>query len=111
MKTDPAGFRHGLRVRVGGVRGVLLRCRKRDDSADYWKVRTQETPARWLWPDRIVVDGAGDVQQPACLDCRLPFIGSTGDLLCQRCQAEATGAATRYDDRPREQWNERRRRR
>jgi hypothetical protein len=97
----PAGFRHGLRVRVGaidGPRGVLLKCQTRDGSGEYWKVRTQDVPARWLWPDGLIVDGAGDRVVPACADCGLAFIGG-GDPICDRCAAEQFGtAAARHAD-------------
>src|SRR5215471_7748095 len=95
------GFRHGLRVRVDGRRGVLLRCERSDGTGSYWKVRLQRTPGAvgpdWVWPDRIVVDGPGDDRVDACGSCGLPFYrrAGSGELLCDRCTAEQFGTAVR----------------
>jgi hypothetical protein len=100
----PAGFRHGLRVRIGTARvpGVLLRCEKRDGSGSYWRVRLQS--GAWLWPSEcgsLVVDGSGDAVA-TCQDCGLQFLTVDPTApTCDRCQAEAFGtAADRVPDNP-----------
>ena len=97
MRLTPRGYRHGLRVRMGGVdgpRGVLFRCDKRDGSGVYWKVRLQGVPTRWVWPDGLIVDGVGAALGAVpCASCGLPYL-SDGDLICDRCTAEQFGTAT-----------------
>jgi hypothetical protein len=90
-RRDESAFRHGLRVRIGkdGPKGKLLHCEKRDGTGKYWKVRLNS--GEWRWPDGIVIDGPGDHFAGHCLDCRLPFIGDSGDLLCRACQGEMFG--------------------
>jgi ribosomal protein L37AE/L43A len=99
------GFRHGLRVRIDGERGVLFECRSRRPAGGlYWMVRLQRTN-RWVWPDGIIVDriddGRPDELAPDdCASCELPFyrrVGS-GEILCDRCTAEQFGTATRARD-------------
>lgn len=87
---DDSGFRHRLRVRIGGIdgpKGRLYHCDGRQGK--FWKVRLDT--GEWVWPDRLVVDGPGDHYNHACLDCRLPFKGDVGDLLCQACQETVRG--------------------
>lgn len=88
-KRSEHGFRHGLRVRIGphGPKGRLLRCQGRNQP--YWRVRLDD--GTWAWPDDLVVDGPGDTLEPQCLDCRLPFMGAIGDLICQPCQRAQFG--------------------
>jgi len=96
---NETGFRHNLRVRIGaanGPTGRLLRCHKRDSGDAYWRVRL--TSGEWVWPDRIIVDGIGDVLIDACTECQLPFIGQKGDLLCLPCDEEQFGARERAAD-------------
>ena len=88
-RRDESAFRHGMRVRVNGHKGKLLRCERRDQSGHYWKVRLDN--GAWVWPDGIVVDGRGDHLAGHCLDCRLPFIGDAGDLLCRPCDTGIFG--------------------
>jgi hypothetical protein len=88
-RRDESGFRHGLRVRIGaptGPKGKLLRCTGRN--WPYWKVHLDN--GEWVWPDDIIIDGAGD-RVERCLDCRLPFMGTLGDLLCPGCQESQFG--------------------
>jgi hypothetical protein len=89
-KRDESGFRHGLRVRIGagGPKGQLLRCEKRHGSGHYWKVRLDTGP--WVWPDDLILDGPGDHVE-RCMDCRLPFMGNVGELLCAPCQEDQFG--------------------
>lgn len=125
MSRTPAGYRHGLRVRMGGPsgpRGVLLECESRRTGGKYWRVRLQGgPPVVWCWPDErggIVVDGDGEAVD-VCHDCGLRFIkrAGSGELLCTRCDAEAFGTAIRArevsdppptkrygDTRPRRKW-------
>ena len=97
-----ASFRHGLRVRVGGQKGVLLHCEKRDGSK-YWRVRLQATGA-WVWPDDLAVDGPGDQRVHACGRCELPFYRQAGseELLCVRCDEEQFGTRARAAEDPRD---------
>lgn len=90
-RRDESGFRHGLRVRMGatGPRGKLLHCDGRHGK--YWKVRLDN--GTWVWPDDIVIDGRGEHVE-RCLDCRLPFMGNVGDLLCTPCQETQFGTST-----------------
>ena len=90
QRRDESGFRHGLRVRIGatGPKGKLLHCEKRDGSGKYWKVRLDN--GEWIWPDGIVIDGPGEHVE-RCQECRLPFMGDVGDLLCRPCQDDTTG--------------------
>ena len=92
-RRDETGFRHGLRVRMGatGQKGQLLRCEKRDGTGHYWKVKLSN--GQWVWPDGIVIDGTGQ-HMSHCHECRLPFMGSLTDLLCQPCQDEVFGTTT-----------------
>jgi len=90
-----SSYRHGMRVRINGEKGVLFRCEKRDQSGGvYWKVRLNG--GAWVWPDNLVVDWPGD-QIGTCGSCELPFYHRAGDgeLLCDRCNAEQFGTATR----------------
>ena len=99
----PAGYRHGLRVRMGsatGPRGVLLECESRAGKK-FWRVRLQGLGV-WCWPNErggIVVDGVGDAIAE-CRQCELRFIHTTGDgeLICARCDAETFGTAVRGDE-------------
>lgn len=93
-RRDESGFRHGLRVRIGkdGPKGKLFHCNKRDGTGKYWSVKLNA--GDWVWPDGIVIDGPGDHLAGHCLDCRMPFIGDSGDLLCRACQGEMFGATS-----------------
>jgi len=87
-RRDESAFRHGLRVRIGanGPKGKLFKCQ--GQRGPFWKVKLQN--GEWVWPDGIVIDGAGTHLQH-CLDCRLPFMGDVGDLLCKPCQDDTFG--------------------
>jgi hypothetical protein len=100
-RRDESGFRHGLRVRVGGAagpKGVLFECRGRN--GPFWKVRLQG--GEWVWPDDLIVDGPGTEVNPCCASCALPFImrAGSGELICNRCDAEQFGTAVRATDPP-----------
>jgi hypothetical protein len=92
-----SAFRHGLRVRVQGRRGILLHCQKRDGSM-YWRIHLVGT-TEWVWPDHFVVDGDGDEVGKACGRCDLPFLrrAGSGELLCQACDFEQFGPRTGRD--------------
>jgi hypothetical protein len=100
----PAGYRHGLRVRMGtpdGPRGVLLECDSRA-GRKYWRVRLQT--GEWKWPNELgglIVDGDGDAVSE-CASCGLRFILRTGsgDLICTRCDYEQFGTEARVSDPP-----------
>lgn len=105
MRRRP-GFRHGMRVRIDGARGVLWGCLSRfPGGATNWRVRL--LTGKWVEPvgiivDRIVDDPPGELAPDDCASCRLPFYRGVGsdDLLCDRCNAEQFGAATREPDPP-----------
>jgi hypothetical protein len=117
MPRDTSGYRHGLRVRMGGPggpRGVLFECESRV-GRKYWKVRLQtldQSGARlqashtWVFPDKlggIVVDGPADGDAvEICASCGLRFIHHRGDgeLICERCDAEQFGTAVRSTEPP-----------
>jgi hypothetical protein len=98
---------------LNGPRGVLLECESRL-GRKYWKVRLQEMNAdggsKWVWPDAlggIVVDGPLDMgAHPAvvdlCQSCGLRFIkrAGSGELICERCDAETFGTAARASEPP-----------
>jgi hypothetical protein len=91
MRPREAGFVHGLRVRVGNDKGVLLRCEPRAGDP-YWRIRLQT--GEWLQPRDFIVDGPGD-EVDDCAQCGLPCYHRVGDLLCQRCDVAAFGPSTR----------------
>jgi len=106
MTHAPAGYRHGLRVRMGGPngpRGVLLECESRKSGRMYWRVRLQDS-GDWVWPDAlggIVVDGTGTAVT-ICQSCGLRFVHhvNDGELICGRCDAEQFGTAVRTSEPP-----------
>lgn len=98
-----ANYRHGTRVRIGGpagarhlgAKGVLWECTRRDGGGQYWRVRLQEVPERWVYPDdSMVVDGAGTVVG-TCGRCELPFLHRGAELICARCDLEQFGPRSR----------------
>src|SRR5262245_26672405 len=93
-RDTTTGFRHGLRVRIGGLtgqRGVLLLCEKRDGTGRYWKVRLNS--GEWVWPDQLVADGLG-AHLATCADCNIRFVTADPSRpTCDRCEAEARGTA------------------
>jgi len=100
---DPSGYRHGLHIRLGsaiGPKGVLLRCEKRDGSGTYWRIRMHS--GEWIWPDRrtMIVDGPGEVVNPSCGSCGLPFVvrSHSNELICEPCATEEFGPTTREPD-------------
>lgn len=105
-RRNEAGFRHGLRVRIGGAsgpRGVLHQLpSKFSPGTYYWRVRltddTVRPEDRWAWPDHIVVDGPGTAVS-TCRSCELPFLhhAGSGEMICDRCNAEQTGRAVAPD--------------
>lgn len=120
MTLTHAGYRHGLRVRMGGPNGphgVLLECESRRTHKKFWRVRLQGS-GEWVWPEHlggIVVDGPGDAVA-ICASCGLRFIHrkTDGEVICARCDAEQFGTAVRTsepppakrfgDTRPRRRW-------
>jgi hypothetical protein len=94
-------YRHGMRVRVRGRKGILWHCEKRDGSGSYWKVLLQPAvgderrpnDGEWVWPDGLAVDGPGDELASACASCELPFYRrpGSGELICARCDFEQFG--------------------
>ena len=95
-RPPTSAFRHGMRVRVQGAKGVLLECTpSRTSGRPYWKVRLQT--GQWVWPDDLVVDGPGDERVEACASCGLPYYrrAGSGELICARCDVEQFGGATR----------------
>jgi ribosomal protein L37AE/L43A len=57
---------------------------------------------KWVWPDDIVVDGRGTERVDVCAACELPFYrrAGSGELICDRCNAESFGTATRATEPP-----------
>lgn len=119
MTRAPAGYRHLLRVRLGGPTGPagkLLECESRTTGRHFWKVRLDN--GEWEWPERrggVVVDGPGDAVNPECRECGLPFIyrAGSGELICEACNQNIFGGADRasepppvplYDYHPRRKW-------
>lgn len=97
QRRDESGFRHRMRVRMhtlDGPKGRLFHCDGRNGK--FWKVRLEN--GEWVWPDGIVVDGPGDRLHPGCLECRLPFRGDVGDLLCNHCQNAHFGTDAEHQD-------------
>jgi hypothetical protein len=95
MSRDEGGFRNGLRVRVGDVRGVLLRIDRRTGHGHYWKIRLQTD--KWIWPDDFAVDGPGDERHERCEQCGLPYYAraGSGELICRDCDRAMFGTAVR----------------
>jgi hypothetical protein len=85
-------YRHGMRVRVRGQKGVLFHCEKGSDR--FWRVRLQTIPAQWVSPEGLAVDGPGDELASACASCELPFYRrpGSGELICARCDFEQFGS-------------------
>jgi hypothetical protein len=110
MSAPTSSFRHGLRVRIGGIdgpRGVLLQC----GGGAYWRVKLDRS-GDWTYPDRLVVDGVGDVLGASCAQCELPYKTTPGNPICDACDEHAHGARDRVDDPPRpRRWNARLQRR
>jgi len=106
--SAPSSYRHGLRVRIGGIdgpRGILLQC----GGGAYWRVKLDR--GEWIHPDRLVVDGVGDVLGGSCAQCDLPYKTTPGNPICDACDASANGPRERFDvPRPR-RWNARLQRR
>jgi hypothetical protein len=100
MSRREAGFVNGLRVRVDGVKGVLLRIERRTGQGHYWKIHLQTD--KWIWPDDFAVDGPGDERHEACEQCRLPYYTSagSGEMLCRSCDWAGFGPTTRPADAP-----------
>ena len=87
-RVDESGYRHNLAVRVGvdGPKGRLLRCRKRDNSGHYWRIRLADSSpgatSKWVWPDeRMIVDSPGDVVG-RCAECGLQYMTRGDSPLC-----------------------------
>jgi hypothetical protein len=87
---DESSYRHYMRVRMGatGPKGRLLKCKKRDGSGYFWKVKLDS--GEWVWPDGLVLDGPGD-RVATCGDCGIAFMADGRSPLCPTCDESAFG--------------------
>jgi hypothetical protein len=102
-RRSESGFRHGLRVRVGARKGVLLHCQGRTGDGYYWKIRLQS--GLWVWPDDFAVDGPGTVLGDSCAQCGLPYYHRGEELICMPCGEASFGPASRVDAEPRRKFD------
>ena len=114
--SHPAGYQHGLRVRLGsatGPLGKLLHCESKRTGGKYWRVRLDS--GEWKWPNEdggVIVDGPGNAVS-TCQQCGLRFVlrQGSGEVICTRCDREMFGT---HDERvsdppPAKRWNDSRR--
>lgn len=69
---EPLDLTHGDRVqlRSDGRKGTVIRCRKKDNSGFYFKVKLDDRT--WVWPDDICAVSEGRYET-RCDDCNIPF--------------------------------------
>ena len=78
-------FHHGDRVKNNDRPGVILRCRRKDGSGYYFKVKLDS--GEWEWPRRIEAETPGGRHELRCEECRIPFRSNDrNDQFCPACE-------------------------